>query len=397
VRGDPYRWTVLAVGVTATIAYSALRMGLPALSPELAARFDLDLSGVGVVLGSVALGQVLTTYAWGSLSDRRGERLVLSAGTTGAAVALAMGAFASSVSAIVALLLVAGMLGASTVTGSGRAVLGWFPQRERGTAIGVRQMAIPLGGALAAVLLPWLTGATSLTAAFLVLAALMLVAGVASLVWMREPPGTDGPARSDGPAPVRDARIWRLAAGAACLLAAQTSILSFLVLFLHDERAVAVTTAAGFLALLQVGGALGRLAAGRWSDRSGRRMPLILAIAGSSAVCLTLSALLAEGVPVALTVAVLLAAGVLAMSWNGLSLNVSAEMSGRAQAGVALGLLTTVVAVAGAVMPPLFGLLVEAVGWRPSFAVLAALQVVAVIHLHPLVGEEAGRLGAGAA
>jgi sugar phosphate permease len=292
---------------------------------------------------------------------------------------------------------VAGMLGASTVTGSGRAVLGWFPQRERGTAIGVRQMAIPLGGALAAVLLPWLTGATSLTAAFLVLAALMLVAGVASLVWMREPPGTDGPARSDGPAPVRDARIWRLAAGAACLLAAQTSILSFLVLFLHDERAVAATTAAGFLALLQVGGALGRLAAGRWSDRSGRRMPLILVIAGSSAVCFALSALLAEGVPLELTVAVLLAAGVLAMSWNGLSLNVSAEMSGRAQAGVALGLLTTVVAVAGAVMPPLFGLLVEAVGWPPSFAVLAAIQVVAVVHLRPLVDEEAARLAAAAA
>ena len=123
VRRDPYRWTVLAVGVTATIAYSALRMGLPALSPELAARFDLDLSGVGVVLGSVALGQVLTTYAWGSLSDRRGERLVLSAGTMARRWRSRSGV-ASSVGAIVALLLVAGMLGASTVTGSGRAVLG---------------------------------------------------------------------------------------------------------------------------------------------------------------------------------------------------------------------------------------------------------------------------------
>jgi predicted MFS family arabinose efflux permease len=225
----------------------------------------------------------------------------------------------------------------------------------------------------------------------------MLVAGAASFVWMREPPRAEGQAPPDGPAPVRDARLWRLAAGAACLLAAQTSILSFLVLFLHDERDVAATTAAGFLALLQVGGALGRLAAGRWSDRSGRRMPLILAIAGASAVCLALSALLADGVPVWVTVTVLLVAGVLSMSWNGLSLNVSAEMTGRAQAGVALGLLTTVVAVAGALMPPLFGVLVEAVGWRPSFAVLAAIQVVAVAHLRPLVDEEAARLAAAAA
>ena len=65
------------------------------------------------------------------------------------------------------LLVLTGLFGASVNAASGRAVMGWFPRDERGLALGIRQTAVPVGGASAAVVLPWLTDTLGVRAAFL--------------------------------------------------------------------------------------------------------------------------------------------------------------------------------------------------------------------------------------
>ena len=71
-----------------------------------------------------------------------------SRGTAGALVGAALAP--SSFALLLVALFVAGMLGASATGASGRAVMGWFARGERGFALGIRQMALPIGGALAA-------------------------------------------------------------------------------------------------------------------------------------------------------------------------------------------------------------------------------------------------------
>jgi len=65
-------------------------------------------------------------------------------------VLVAAAGWAHSFASLVLLLAVAGGMGASVNAASGRAVMHWFPARERGLALGLRQTAIPIGGALAA-------------------------------------------------------------------------------------------------------------------------------------------------------------------------------------------------------------------------------------------------------
>ena len=67
----PYRWAILAVGVGAQMAISAVRQGLPSVGPALQSQFDLSLSQLGVLFGAVSLGIVLTLIPWGALADRR--------------------------------------------------------------------------------------------------------------------------------------------------------------------------------------------------------------------------------------------------------------------------------------------------------------------------------------
>ena len=56
--------------------------------------------------------------------------------------------------ALGACLVAAGAAGASVYAASGRLILGWFPARQRGLAMGIRQSAQPLGVAVAALALP---------------------------------------------------------------------------------------------------------------------------------------------------------------------------------------------------------------------------------------------------
>src|SRR5262249_31185074 len=65
---------------------------------------------------------------------------------------------------VFALLTLAGMAGASVSAASGRAVMGWFAADERGFALGIRQTAVPLGWAIAALALPPVVHAGGLSA-----------------------------------------------------------------------------------------------------------------------------------------------------------------------------------------------------------------------------------------
>jgi sugar phosphate permease len=368
-----YRWTILALGATAQGSYAAIFLGLPVLAPALRAEYGLSLTEIGVVLAAPNFGSVTTLLAWGLAADRIGERVVLAAGLLVASGALGAAAFAESFALLVVTLAVAGAAGASVNAASGRAVMGWFAPGERGFALALRQTSNPLGGLLAAVLLPPVTAAGGVRAGLLALAGLCAAAAVAGAVGLRAAPAGPGVGPHVGH-PLRDARIWRVSAGSGLLVLAQMSILSFTVLFLHGERGLSTAAAAGVLAGIQAVGAVLRIAAGRWSDRTGARIAPLLRLSFAFAAALALTAALTSA-PLALLVPALLVAGALSQSWNGLAFTATAELAGRARSGAALGFQQTSLAVAAAVATPVFAATVEASSWGLAFGLAALLPL----------------------
>jgi sugar phosphate permease len=389
-----YRWVILTTGAVGAGAFAALRMGLPALGPAVRSEYGLSLGQVGLAFAAVAVGGMLTLVLWGALTDRIGERPVMASGLGGCGVALVAAALAPSYPALLAALFVAGMLGASATGASGRAVMGWFARSERGFALGIRQMALPLGGALASLTLPSLVDAHGLQAAFVALAGLSFTAAVASWLLMRDPPPAPNRAPAPpAPPPTRDVRLWRLGAGGALLVVAQASMLGFIVLFLHDARNVSAATAAAALGAVQLIGAGLRIVAGRRSDREGLRIAPMRRMAARNAALLAALAALATG-PGAVLYPLLVFAAVATMTWNGLAFTAAAEISGRARAGTAMSLQNTIISVGGALAPPVFGVVVEATSWTAAFGVLAVAPLGAFLVLAPLEGEEDERIAA---
>ncbi|MBP2475842.1 MFS family permease [Crossiella equi] len=383
-----YRWVVLAVGALAQGVNAASFLGLPAITPQLRAHFGLDLAQVGLLVGAVNLGNVLALVAWGLLADRYGERLVMAAGLFGTAGCLVLAGAVDSPLAAGLALLASGVFGASTNAASGRAVMTWFASGQRGLAMGVRQTATPLGAALAAVLLPAVAAWWQAPAAFLALAALNLLVGVAVAVWVREPPGLDRvvvPVRG-GLGLLRDPRMLRLSLVSGLLVVPQFVGAAMLVELLH-RYGLALGAAGGLLAVAQVLGGAGRLANGVWSDRVGSRLgPLrtvSLGVFGLYALAALLDPL--HGVlPVWLPVMVLLPAVALAISWNGLAITAAGELAPPGRTGVAMAVQNTANYVSASLTPALAGWTASGVGWPAALGLAAAGGLLAWVLLRGL-------------
>lgn len=384
--GPRYRWVVLLVG-TAAQAATAYFLGLAAVTPALRAHFGLDLAGVGVLIGLASAGLIPTLMAWGSAADRFGERWVMASGLVGAAGALGVLSLVDDAVAAGALLVVAGGCGASVNAASGRAVLTWFPATGRGTAMAIRQTAVPVGAAVAAVALPPIADAGGVPAVFAALAVTCLAAAVAVAAFIREPP--DAPARS-ARSTVRasevlaDRRLQKLSLAGLLLVVPQFLGSVFLVELLHGGAGLALPVAGALLGLTQALGAVGRLANGAWSDRVRSRLGPLRIVAVAVAAGFALAAVLRPG-PAALLAAALVPAAALAISWNGLVFTAAGELAPKGRAATAMAMSNTANYMSGAITPALGGLVADLAGWSAMLTMGAVAALGAVLALRHLV------------
>jgi sugar phosphate permease len=375
-----YRWVILGAGTLAQASFAAANVGLSALAPVLRSYYHLSLGQVGIVLGASSFGMISMLLPWGLLADRIDERVVIALGLGTAGAAMIAITFTTSYGALVALLVLFGALGSSINAASGRAVMGWFSQEQRGLALGIRQTAVPIGGAIAAIGLPWLASNGDPTRAFFALGAGVLAGAGIAVALMREAPARETLDLSDVGGLFHDLRNWLLAVGSGLFVVSQIAMTSYPVLFLHQHRGLSTHSAALVLAAMNVFGIASRIAAGRWSDHVRSRVgPLrtlgLLITAGTAAVALTVDA------PLAVLVPTLAVAGVLSLSWNGLAFTAAAEMAGASRSGAALGFQQTVLGVIAVVATPTFAALVSATSWRVAFVAAAIFPALGLLAL----------------
>ena len=353
----------------AQTSFSAITLGLPAIAPALREHYDLGLQGVGLFLAAEWAGLTLSLFPWGLATDRIGERRALAFGLAGCGVLLGALALVDGAVAAGLLLALAVGVGGSVQSASGRAVMQWFDADERGFAFGVRQMAVPAGGLLGALALPTLAEGQGVPTAFVCLGAFCVVTAVIGYAVVRELP-SEGVHVDELESVLRERRLWLLSAGSALYVTAQIVLISFLVLYLHDERGFSAGAAAAVLAAANVGAMLLRIAAGRWSDVLRSRIVPFRRIGIATAASFGAAAIFL-GAPDALVVPLLVLATALSAAWNGLAFVAAAELAGTARSGAAIGFQQTALSLSGVVIPPAFAAVVGLSSWRAGFAVAA--------------------------
>jgi len=385
--GKHRRWLMLTLGTGGQTASTVVLYGLPYLIPAFRSEYGLSLAGAGVLVSCPIFGILAGLVGWGMVADRYGERFALAAGLVPASGVLAVAATVHDVRVLGALLVLAGVAGASVNSASGRLVIGWFPPDRRGVAMGVRQASQPLGVGLAAVTLLPIAHRAGVAGALGFCAALCAGAGVAIALLARDPARPTRAEAARTASPYRGGYLWRLHAAAGLLCVPQFVVTGFALVYLIEARGWPAQTAGAVLAVANLAGAGVRLLAGWWSDRVGSRVGPMRVLATATAVDLALLASGATGAAVgseagrAVGAAALVVACGLTVSTNGLHNTAVAEYAGPVWAGRALGVHGMGQHAAVVLVPPLAGAVIagHGYGWVFAGSVLFPLAAAVLI------------------
>jgi MFS family permease len=373
------RWLLLTIAVVAQTMTTWLANTPIFLIAHLHLDRRMSLVDAGLLASSALVGGMVTLIAWGFVVDRIGERKAMLAGMA-IGVAAGFGSLASTTPAwLAAMWFTIGVGTASMNSASGRLIVGWFPPHQRGTAMGIRQTALPLGSGLAAFAEPVLAASHGLRPAMLVPSIACAIACAAVAFVVVDPPRVDREAAQaagqlDNPYR-QDKRLVRIHLASILLVVPQFTVWTYIVVWLIDGRGWSAAAAGALAAGTQVLGALGRIGAGWWSDQVQSRLRPMRMVAVAAA--LTMLALgLAEPTPIA--VVLMVVATVVTVADNGLAFTSVAEIGGPYWAGRAMGVQNTGQYLAASLVPPAVGALIATRGYGPAFALVAVFPLVAL-------------------
>ena len=382
------RWSMLAIGLLATLCANVFINGVAFLIPTLHDERGLDLAAAGLMSSLPSLGMVVTLIAWGYVVDRVGERVVLTLGSALPAAAACAAAAADTLLTTGVFLFLGGMAAASSNTPSGRLVVGWFDAERRGLVMGIRQTAQPLGVGVGALVIPRLAQAEGVSAALLFPAIVCAAAAVLCVIAVVDPPRPPRAEADDADLanPYRGSpMLWRIHLTSVLLVVPQVMVWTFTLVWLISEHRWSPGSAGLLVMAAQILGAAGRIGAGRWSDTFVRRSGDVIAsrlrpirmIAAAAAAAMALLAV-TDWLDSPVSIAVMIVASVITVSDNGLAFTLIAEYAGPFWSGRALGTQNTSQLFAQGVAPPLFGGLIAIAGYPVAFAVCALFPLLAI-------------------
>lgn len=376
---------MLTIMTLAQIGASVVQQGYGSLAPAIVGFFHITKAQLGLSITAMALGTAVTVALGGALVDRFGERNVTMFAGSSVFVSLLIGAAVPSYAWLVVWLFVMGVSYATLTPAGGRAILIWF-ERDRGLAMSIRQMGVPIGAVVGGSIMPLVAVHYDYQIALVVggLFALVMTAGAA--FFYRDPEGVEFPSTSfrhlaSGMKTIAlDPRTMWLTSGCMILAGLQQVMNGFLSLTATNRAHTTLALAALTFVIAQVAAIFGRAIWGRLSDSvfGGDR---VLPVVYSCGIAILAGIGLAAATPggLALLYASAFALGFAAAGWNGLFSAAMAEIGGPRFAGSAIGIGLTVIFVGSAFGPWCFGEVADRFGLVSAWLFSSALAVVALV------------------
>ncbi len=259
------------------------------------------------------------------------------------------------------------------------------PPARRNMVFGVKQMGVPLGAALAGLVLPGLALAIGWRGAALAVA--LVVAGAALALGLFRGAWDGG---RDPRMPLRGAGgglkllrgrpgLLSIAMIGALFSAAQLSLGAYAVTMLVEEFAWSPVAAGAMAAALQIAGAAGRILWAWLADRTGSGF-FVLMLVGLMAAACSLPLPFAIDWPTAALAVVLCLLGLCAAGWNGVMLAEATRLAPPGAAGHATGAVLSVTFAGVVTGPTLFAFVFASVGsYALAFALLAGLPLAGAV------------------
>ena len=276
-----YRWVILSMAVLSFLLTFLARFAWPPLIPVVVPILGMKMSQAGAFMSAFYIGYVITQIPAGILSDFIGVRLVLSLCLIVEGVSsFAMG-YINTYDAGFTWRIICGLGAGADFAACTRAIMEWFPARERGTAMGLLLASASAGIVLAGLIVPVLNGLVGWQGVFKVVGVICIFAGILVYLMVRTSSTAKMGSRiADGFKVVFGSKDLILTSLAGfCLLWCELGTATWTVATVKN-MGMSLMVASSILMLYGIGGVLGPIVSGVISDKLGeRKYILIIALA----------------------------------------------------------------------------------------------------------------------
>jgi MFS transporter, DHA1 family, multidrug resistance protein len=363
------------------MAFSFVNPFLPLFIQKLGG-FNTDQTALwaGLALGGSGIAMFLSSPIWGIIADRWGRKPMVLRAMFGAAIILALMGITSNVYVFVVLRCSQGLL-TGTVAAASALVASNTPREKITQAMGLLMLAVFSGNSFGPFLGGFLADRLGYEMTFFVTAALLLSGGLVVLLLVKEnfEPQKKGTGASLGSALklARSKEMFPLLLAICCLNIGPPMISPLIPLFITQINPnIAAATISGLaFSLMGVVAGTSSMVATRIGRRVSLKKLMVFSCLGTG--LLYLPPMLANTVGqllIFIAMIGLLNGGLMTSANSLVSLSVS-----QSQQGIAYGLSTSAQALGGGIGPLIGGSLASIFGFKPIFAVVAAIFMMVAL------------------
>ncbi|WP_301109331.1 MFS transporter [Sporosarcina sp.] len=386
-------WKMLIWLLIAQVMVSFVGRSLAPLTILLGKDLSLSHTQIGLLPAALFLGQSFSAIPSGLLVDRLGSKKQLFGTVVLLGISFILISFTTHFVLLLLVVVVGGGAYAAIHPTTNRGILYWFPQHSRGTAMGIKQMGITAGSAMAALLLLPLAKEIGWRPALFVSCIVLLILGAlvsyyyqdaAESAILKPAPLNKSTFRKDLRTIMSNRQVLLLSISAMGLQGAQLCLTTYIILFAFEKLEMTLVLAGLLLVLAEVGGSIGRVAWGTISDRffAGNRMIVMFIVTVLTGISALVCALLLPATPLLAILITVFIFGFSISGYNGVWMTIIVELVEKENSGLATGVTVTISSWGVLIIPPLFGYIVDTSGsFSNGWLFVAALMAVIVLLL----------------
>jgi ACS family hexuronate transporter-like MFS transporter len=171
------RWWIVWTLFFSTVINYISRQTFSVLSPMIAAQFHLSHTDLAKIMGAFQISYALTWLLGGIFLDAVGTRVGLAVAVVWWSLVNILTGYASSILGFIVFRFMLGIGEGFNWPGASKAVAEWFPGEERSIAVAIFDSGSSVGGALAALAIPWIALAFGWQRAF-------VFSGLLGFIWL---------------------------------------------------------------------------------------------------------------------------------------------------------------------------------------------------------------------
>lgn len=387
-----YKWVMLIVATIAQTTATLITYGVGVFALFWKEEYALTNTESGLLVSVVNVGPLFCMLFVGRLLDQYNEKILIFISSFLLGSLLLLTNIVSGFNGLLFVLLLIGMFYSVSQPGGSKVILKWFRKENRGLAMGIRQAGIPIGGALAGVLIPFLTVQYNMTYAINSIACICIIGGLLFFMFYKEPYVQEEARKGHNnisfwmelKVVICKKELYPIYITGICMISLQMVLVGHFMKFLAGEQSITFIVAGTVFSVMFFSGMIGRIALATISDvlyKGNRRIPLFIAVCASIGLMLllvmnihTITSGVLYGVSALL--------GFFSIGWFSLFIAEVAELASEESVGITVGLALTLNQIAIIVAPVLFGYIVDEKGYAYAWLCIVVLLSISAVSLY---------------